>query len=42
MEVLGGRSTRLALLTASLVAGLVIALLTVHLAGQWEPGPGSF
>ena len=28
MEVLGGRATRLALL---------IALLTVHLAGQWEP-----
>ena len=37
MEVLGGRGTRLALLTASLLAGLVIALLTVHLAGQWEP-----
>jgi len=38
MEVLGGRGTRLALLTASLLAGLVIALLTVHLAGQWHPG----
>ena len=37
MEVLGGRGTRLALLTASLAAGLVIALLTVHLAGKWEP-----
>ena len=37
MEVLGGRGTRLALLTASLAAGLVIALLTVHLAGTWEP-----
>ncbi|HTU72896.1 MAG TPA: hypothetical protein VMG38_05200 [Trebonia sp.] len=36
MEVLGGRGARLALLTASLVAGLVIALLTVHLAGQWQ------
>jgi hypothetical protein len=35
MEVLGGRSTRLALLIASLLAGLVIALLTVHLAGNW-------
>jgi hypothetical protein len=35
-EVLGGRGTRLALLTGSLVAGLVIALLTVHLAGKWE------
>ena len=37
MEVLGGRGTRLALLIASLLAGLVIALLTVHLAGNWEP-----
>jgi hypothetical protein len=38
VEVLGGRGTRLALLIASLLAGLVIALLTVHLAGQWHPG----
>jgi hypothetical protein len=37
MEVLGTRGTRLALLIASLLAGLVIALLTVHLAGKWEP-----
>jgi hypothetical protein len=37
MEVLGGRGTRLALLVASLLAGLVIALLTVYLAGKWEP-----
>jgi hypothetical protein len=36
LEVLGGRSTRLALLIASLLAGLLIALLTVHLAGKWE------
>jgi hypothetical protein len=36
MEVLGGRGTRIALLVASLLAGLVIALLTVHLAGKWE------
>jgi hypothetical protein len=36
MEVLGGRGTRLALLVASLLGGLVIALLTVHLAGQWQ------
>jgi hypothetical protein len=36
MELLGGRGTRLALLTASLAAGLVIALLTVRLAGKWE------
>jgi hypothetical protein len=40
VEVLGGRGTRLALLTASLLAGLVIALLTVHLAGNWEPSFG--
>ena len=40
MEVLGGRGTRLALLTASLLAGLVIALLTVHLAGNWGPSFG--
>ena len=37
MEVLGGRGTRLTLLIASLLGGLVIALLTVHLAGKWEP-----
>ena len=36
VEVLAGRGTRLALLSASLLAGLVIALLTVHLAGAWE------
>jgi hypothetical protein len=36
-QALGGRSTRLVLLTASVLAGLVIALLTVHLAGRWEP-----
>jgi hypothetical protein len=34
--VLGGRGTRLTLLLASLLAGLVIALLTQHLAGQWQ------
>ncbi len=37
MKVLGGRGTRLALLVASILAGLVIALLTVHLTGKWEP-----
>ena len=37
VEILAGRGTRLALLSASLLAGLVIALLTVHLAGNWEP-----
>jgi hypothetical protein len=36
MKILGGRGTRLALLTAALLGGLVIALLTVHLAGQWQ------
>jgi hypothetical protein len=38
---LGGRGVRLSLLIASLAAGLVIALLTVHLAGAWE-SPGKF
>ena len=38
MRTLGGRGARLALLIGSLLAGLVIALLTVHLAGNWEPG----
>ena len=38
MQVLRWRGTRLALLTASLLCGLVIALLTVHLAGQWQGG----
>ena len=36
-EVLGGRGSRLALLVASILAGLLIALLTVHLTGKWEP-----
>ena len=36
LGLLGGRGTRLALLIASLLAGLVIALFTVHLAGKWE------
>jgi hypothetical protein len=35
-QILGGRGVRLSLLIASLAAGLVIALLTVHLAGAWE------
>ena len=33
---LGGRGVRLALLIASLLGGLVIALLTVHLVGAWQ------
>jgi hypothetical protein len=37
VEALGGRGTRLALLIASLLAGLVIALLTVHLVSNWQP-----
>jgi hypothetical protein len=36
LRLLGSRGTRLGLLIASLLAGLVIALLTVHLAGKWE------
>jgi len=35
---LGGRGLRLALLVASLVTGLVIAVLTVHLAVPWHSG----
>jgi hypothetical protein len=34
--VLGGRGMRLSLLIASLLAGLVIAALTVHLAAPWH------
>jgi hypothetical protein len=34
-QVIGSRGVRLWLLLASLAAGLVIALLTVHLAGAW-------
>ena len=37
--VLGGRGVRLTLLLASLVAGLVIAMLTVHLAAPWHFAP---
>jgi hypothetical protein len=36
MQVLGGRGTRLTLLIASLLGGLVIALLTIHLVGRWQ------
>jgi hypothetical protein len=35
-SVLGGRGMRLSLLVASLLAGLVIAVLTVHLAAPWH------
>jgi hypothetical protein len=40
-RLLGGRGVRLSLLIASVAAGLVIALLTVHLAGAWE-SPAQF
>jgi hypothetical protein len=35
-RVLGGRRARLSLLIASVIAGLVLALLTTHLASAWE------
>jgi hypothetical protein len=38
--VLGGRGVRLSLLAASLLAGLVIAMLTVHLAAPWHLAVG--
>jgi hypothetical protein len=41
-QVLGGRGVRLSLLIASLVAGLAIALMTVHLAGAWQSQVGFF
>ena len=34
-EIVGGRRARWLLLAASLIGGLVIALMTVHLAGPW-------
>jgi hypothetical protein len=34
--VLGGRGVRLALLIGSVVLGLIIAMLTVHLAAPWQ------
>jgi hypothetical protein len=37
--VLGGRGLRITLLAASLLAGLVIAMLTVHLAAPWSFTP---
>jgi hypothetical protein len=36
--VLAGRGVRLSLLAASLIGGLIIAALTVHLAGPWRFG----
>jgi hypothetical protein len=40
-EVLGGRAARWLLLTAALLTGLLLAVLTVHLAGPWSAVPGS-
>ena len=37
-EVLGGRAARWLLLTALLLTGLLLAVLTVHLAGPWSAG----
>jgi hypothetical protein len=34
-EVLAGRGARWLLLTASVLAGLLLAVLTIHLAGAW-------
>jgi len=34
-EVLAGRSARWLLLTGSLLAGLLLAVLTIHRAGAW-------
>jgi hypothetical protein len=39
-QVLGGRAARWLLLTASLLTGLLFALITVHLAGPWTTVPG--
>jgi hypothetical protein len=34
-EVLAGRAARWLLLTASVLAGLLLAVLTIHRAGAW-------
>jgi hypothetical protein len=41
-QVLAGRAARLLLLTASVLAGLLLAMLTIHRVGAWTgfPGPG--
>ena len=39
-QVLGGRAARWLLLTASLLTGLLLAVITVHLAGPWATVPG--
>jgi hypothetical protein len=40
-QVLGGRAARWLLLTAALLTGLLLAVITVHLAGPWTAVPGS-
>jgi hypothetical protein len=40
-QVLAGRPARWLLLAASIIGGLIIAVLTLHLAGPWA-GPGTF
>jgi len=40
-QVLGGRDVRWLLLTAALLTGLLLAVITVHLAGPWTAVPGS-
>ena len=39
-QVLGGRAARWLLLTAALLTGLLLAVITVHLAGPWATVPG--
>ena len=41
-QVLAGRTARWLLLTASILTGLLLAMLTIHRAGAWPglPGPG--
>lgn len=41
-QVLAGRGARWLLLTASVLAGLLLAVFTIHRAGAWAgfPGPG--
>ena len=39
-QVLGGRAARWLLLTAALLTGLLLAVITVHLAGPWTAVPG--
>jgi hypothetical protein len=39
-RVLGGRAARWLLLTAALLTGLLLAVITVHLAGPWTAVPG--